>query len=80
MAEMNLEVTLKCELVSEGQYFLNGTRLQFDEPWAIYVVNGDAYMPYYRIYIDGRFAGVALYEKVAEEFLLNIKTPLALRL
>ena len=47
-----LEVKLTCELVAKGQYYLNGTRLHFDEPWAVYLVNKDFYMPYYRIYIN----------------------------
>lgn len=75
-----IEVNLKCELVSEGQYYLRGTRLNFDEPWAIYLVNDDFYMPYYRIYINGSFRGVALYERIAEEFLLNAKNSLSARI
>lgn len=70
------EVTFICELVSEGQYFLNETRLHFDEPWAVYVVNGDMYMPYYRIYINDKFVGVARYECEAYKFLLEAKSPL----
>ena len=78
--EKKIEVTLVCELVAEGQYFLNETRLYFDEPWALYIVNGDTYMPYYRIYIDNEFRGVARYEHEAYAFLLSAKNSLATRL
>ena len=82
MADMNakeIEVKLTCKLVESGQYYLNGTRLHFDEPWAIYMVNGDLYVPYYRIYIDGGFRGVARYEREAHDFLLKAKSSLATR-
>lgn len=75
-----IEVKLNCELIAKGQYYLNGTRLHFDEPWAIYLVNDDFYMPYYRIYINNKFRGVAVYERIAFDFLLNAKTSLAFRL
>lgn len=80
MLNKTLEVKLKCELLSEGQYYLDKTRLHFDEPWAIYIVNNDAYVPYYRIYIDGKFVGVARYEREANEFLLNASSSLSTRL
>lgn len=80
MEEKILEVKLICELVAEGQCYLNGTRLHFDEPWAIYRVNNDMYMPYYRIYINNEFRGVALYEQIAFDFLLNAKSSLAFKL
>lgn len=79
MADKKIEVKLTCELIADGQYYLNGTRLHFDEPWAVYIVNGDMYMPYYRIYIDGEFKGVARYEREAYDFLLNAKNALATR-
>lgn len=78
--EKEMKVELTCALVSEGQYYLNGTRLHFDEPWAIYIVNHDCYIPYYRIYINNEFRGVARYEREAIVFLLNAKNSLATRL
>lgn len=78
--EKKIEIKLIGELVAEGRYYLNGTRLNFDEPWAVYLINNDAYMPYYRIYIDNEFRGVALYEYVAFNFLINAKDSLACRL
>lgn len=80
MGKEIIDVKLTCELVAKGQHYLNGTRLHFDEPWAVYLVNGDMYMPYYRIYINNEFRGVALYEHIAFEFLLNAKNSLAFRL
>ena len=74
-----IEVKLTCKLVESDQYYLNGTRLHFDEPWAIYIVNGDLYVPYYRIYIDGEVRGVARYVREAHDFLLNAKSSLATR-
>ena len=79
MADKKIEVTLTCNLIAEGQYYLNGTRLHFDEPWAVYVVNGDLYMPYFRIYINGEFRGVARYEREAFDFLLKATSSLATR-
>lgn len=79
MADKKIEVTLTCNLIAEGQYYLNGTRLHFDEPWAVYVVNGDLYMPYFRIYINGEFRGVARYEREAFDFLLKATSHLATR-
>lgn len=79
MVDKKIEVTLTCNLIAEGQYYLNGTRLHFDEPWAVYVVNGDLYMPYFRIYINGEFRGVARYEREAFDFLLKATSSLATR-
>lgn len=79
MHDKKLEVKLTCTLIDEGQYYLKGTRLYFDEPWAVYVVNGDLYMPYYRIYINGEFRGVARYEREAVDFLLKATSSLATR-
>lgn len=78
--ERQIEIKLIGELVAEGRYYLNGTRLNFDEPWAVYLINNDMYMPYYRIYINNEFRGVALYEQVAFNFLINAKDSLACRL
>lgn len=69
-----------CELVADGQYYLNGTRLHFDEPWAVYIVNDDLYTPYYRIYIGNEFRGVARYEYEAYDFLLKAPNHLATRI
>ena len=80
MANKKIKEVLECELIAQGQYYLNGTRLHFDEPWAVYVVNGDCYLPYYRIYINNEFRGTALYEGQAYDFLLRAKTSLATRL
>lgn len=78
--EKQIEIKLIGELVAEGRYYLNGTRLNFDEPWAVYLINNDMYMPYYRIYINNEFRGVALYEQVAFNFLINAKDSLTYRL
>jgi len=75
--EKTIKVELTCELVASGQYYLNGTRLHFDEPWAVYIVNGDMYVPYYRIYMNDQFVGVARYEREAYDFLLKAKNALA---
>ena len=80
MADKKIEVKLTCELVAEGQYYLKGIRLHFDEPWAVYVVNGDCYIPYYRIYINGNFVGVAQYECQVYDFLFKTEYALATRL
>lgn len=45
------EITIKMEKVDSEQYYCKGQRLSFDLPWTIYVVNGDMYTPYYRVYI-----------------------------
>ncbi len=74
-----IKVELTCELVASGQYYLNGTRLHFDEPWAVYIVNGDMYVPYYRIYMNDQFVGVARYEREAYDFLLKAKNSLSTR-
>lgn len=80
MYEKILEIALTCNLVANGQYYLNGTRLHFDEPWAVYIVNGDMFIPYYRIYIGNRFVGVARYDHEAFDFLLKAQSPLATRI
>ena len=80
MAKKRMKEVLECELIAEGQYYLNGTRLHFDEPWAVYVVNGDCYLSYFRIYINNEFRGVARYEREAYDFLLKATSPLATRL
>lgn len=68
--EMN--VTITCTLVAEDQYYLNGTRLAFDYPWAIYIVNGDRSIPYYRIYINEKLVGFTNYEYEAYNYLLKL--------
>lgn len=78
MISKKMEV-LVCELVADGQYYLNGTRLHFDEPWAVYIVNDDLYVPYYRIYINNEFRGVSRYEHEAYDFLLKATNSLATR-
>lgn len=80
MYEKILEVALTCNLVASGECYLNGTRLHFDEPWAVYIINGDLYMPYYRIYINNEFRGVARYEREAYDFLLKAQNSLATRI
>lgn len=80
MAVKKMKEILDCTLIAEGQYYLNGTRLYFDEPWAVYVVNGDLFYPYYRIYINGAFRGVARYEREAFDFLLKAPSSLATRI
>lgn len=70
------KVTLNIVLeeTQTGQYYLKGTRLAFNSPYAIYVVNGDMYMPYYRVHINGQLAGIFNYEREAEQFLLQLTT------
>ena len=58
-----MKVTINCNLISEGQYYLNGTRLSFDYPWAVYIVNHDMVIPYYRIYINNRMVAMTVHER-----------------
>lgn len=46
-----IEIKIEMRKVDEGQYYCKDIRLSFDLPWTIYIVNGDLYTPYYRIYI-----------------------------
>ena len=69
---MTITVKLNLELVQEGQYYLKGTRLYFDLPYQIYVVNGDRSIPYYRLHINGKFAAMFNYERQAEQWLLDL--------
>lgn len=68
--EMNITIT--CTLIAEDQYYLNGIRLAFDYPWAIYIVNGDRAIPYYRIYINKKLVAFTNYEREAYNYLLNL--------
>lgn len=65
-------VQIECTLVAEDRYFCNGTRLAFDYPWAVYIVNGDRAIPYYRIYINNKFVAFVNYEREAYDFLLRL--------
>lgn len=67
-----MTVQIECTLVAEDRYYLNGVRLAFDYPWAVYIVNGDRAIPYYRIYINDRFIAFAGTETDAYNYLLNI--------
>lgn len=69
---MTFSLNLNLERVQDGQYYLKGTRLDFDLPYAIYIVNGDKYIPYYRVHINGKLAAIVDYERQAEEFLLKL--------
>lgn len=69
---MTFSLKLNLELVQEGQYYLKGTRLYFDLPYQIYVVNGDRSIPYYRLHINGEFAAMFNYERQAEQWLLDL--------
>lgn len=80
MYEKFFEITYTCNLVANGQYYLNGIRLHFDEPWAVYIVNGDMFIPYYRIYIGNTFVGVARYDHEAFDFLLKAQSSLTTRI
>lgn len=72
MAINKITLSIVLEEVQAGQYYLKGTRLAFDSPYAIYVVNGDRYMPYYRVHIGGQLAGMFNYEREAEQYLLQL--------
>lgn len=65
-------ITLNLEKVQSGQYYLKGTRLYFDLPYEIYIVNGDRSIPYYRLHINGKFAAMFNYERQAEQWLLDL--------
>ena len=65
-------ICINLEKVQAGQYYLKGTRLYFDLPYEIYVVNGDRAIPYYRLHINGQFAAMFNHEKQAEEWLLDL--------
>lgn len=66
------EVTIKMEKIDEGQYFCEGQRLSFDLPWSIYVVNGDLYAPYYRVYFGDRLMSIASTERKCYEFIKGV--------
>ena len=65
-----IKIELDLEEVQSGQYYLKSTRLGFDAPYAIYVVNGDRHIPYYRVHINGQLVAMLNYEREAEEFLM----------
>lgn len=45
------EIIINMEEIDSDQYFCKGQKLSFDLAWKIYVVKGDLYIPYYRVYI-----------------------------
>lgn len=67
-----MTVQIECTLVAEDRYFCNGTRLAFDYPWAVYIVNGDMPIPYYRIYINNRCIAIVNHEREAYDYLLRL--------
>jgi hypothetical protein len=67
-----IKLTLTLSLVKRDQYYLNGTRLAFDAPYEIFIVNGDRYVPYYRVHIAGQLAAIVNHEREAEQFLFNL--------
>ena len=67
-----MKVQIECTLVAEDRYFCKGTRLAFDYPWAVYIVNGDRAIPYCRIYINGKFVAFAEHEDLAYDYLLRL--------
>lgn len=71
MAEVK-EITIKMEKIDEGQYFCEGQRLSFNLPWYIYVVNGDLYAPYYRIYFGDCLMSIMSTERKCYEFIKSI--------
>lgn len=66
------EITIKMEKVDEGQYFCEEQRLSFDLPWSIYIVNGDLYTPYYRVYFGGCLMLMVSTERKCYEFIKGI--------
>lgn len=66
------KLTLTLNLIKRDQFYLNGTRLAFDAPYEIFIVNGDRYVPYYRVHIAGQLAAIVNYVREAESFLLSL--------
>ena len=69
---MTLKLRLKLELIKSGQYYLDDTRLAFDLPYAVYIVNGDRFTPYYRVHINGELAAIVNTEEQAEDYLIQL--------
>lgn len=67
-----MKIQIECTLIAEGGYYCNGTRLAFDYPWAVYIVNGDMPIPYYRVYINSRCVAVVKHEREAYDLLLGL--------
>lgn len=69
---MSIEVTITMELVDSDQFFCGKQRLAFDYPWAIYIVNGDSAIPYYRVYIGDRVVRFTNTEQEAYNYLKSL--------
>lgn len=67
-----MKITIEMTKVANDQYFCGGTRLAFDYPWAIYIVNNDQVIPYYRVYINNRCVHFTRYEHQAYAYLKGL--------
>lgn len=66
------EITIQMEKIDTDQYFCKGQRLSFDLPWTIYIVNGDFYVPYYRVYIGECLMAILYSEARCYEYIRNV--------
>lgn len=70
---MQLKLNLTLETVQDGQYYLKGTRLDFNLPYQIFIVKGDSHFkPYFRVHINYELAAIYYTEKQCENFLLKL--------
>ena len=66
------EVTITMLKCDSDRYFCKGQRLAFDYPWEIYIVNGDLFVPYYRVYINNKFMSIYSTAEQCYEFLKGL--------
>lgn len=67
-----MEITIKMKKIDGDQYLCKGQRISFDLPWAIYIVNGDFYTPYYRIYIGECLMRISSSLDKSYEYIKNV--------
>lgn len=67
-----IEISIKMKKVDSGQYFCKGQRLSFDLPWTIYIVNGDFYELYYRVYIGEQLMSINHSLEKSYEYVTNV--------
>lgn len=67
-----MEVVIRMEKLDSDKYFCCGKRLSFDLPWSIYIVNGDMYIPYYRIYIGNCLMCIRYSMDQCYEYIQNV--------
>ena len=73
-----MKITLTLLRVSSGQGFCGDIALGHEEPWEIFVVNGDMYVPYYRVHIGGKCVGIASSEERARNLLVSVSKKMSL--